>query len=69
MQFVNTNPRQLRMFAREVTRVALEVGTHGVLGGQAQVMGVEGTWKDLTYNVNVRSPWFHLGLRLIFLVG
>ncbi len=38
-----------------MTRVALEVGTHGVLGGQAQVEGVEGTWMDLTQNVNVSS--------------
>jgi osomolarity two-component system, sensor histidine kinase NIK1 len=42
------------MFAKEVTRVALEVGTHGILGGQAQVEGAEGTWMDLTDNVNVR---------------
>lgn len=42
------------MFAAEVTRVALEVGTQGILGGQAQVAGAEGTWKDLTDNVNVR---------------
>src|SRR5262249_34822622 len=39
-------------FASEVTRVAREVGTEGRLGGQAQVMGVAGTWKDLTDNVN-----------------
>ena len=44
---------QLREFAAEVTRVALEVGTKGVLGGQAQVDGVEGTWRSLTDNVNV----------------
>ena len=46
---------QLREFAREVTRVALEVGTHGILGGQAKVDGVEGTWMYLTNNVNVSS--------------
>ncbi len=40
-----------------MTRVALEVGTHGVLGGQAQVTGVEGTWRHLTDNVNVSSPF------------
>ena len=43
---------QLRPFAAEVTRVAREVGTEGKLGGQAQVEGVSGTWKDLTDNVN-----------------
>ena len=43
---------QLRSFAAEVTRVAREVGTEGMLGGQAQVPGVAGTWKDLTDNVN-----------------
>jgi hypothetical protein len=47
---------QLTTFAREVTRVALEVGTYGQLGGQAVVEGVEGTWADLTTNVNVRRP-------------
>ena len=43
---------QLNAFASEVTRVAREVGTEGKLGGQAQVRGVAGTWKDLTDNVN-----------------
>src|SRR2546426_11801505 len=43
---------QLNVFAAEVTRVAREVGTEGKLGGQAQVLGVGGTWKDLTDNVN-----------------
>ena len=43
---------QLRSFAAEVTRVAREVGTEGQLGGQAQVEGVSGVWKDLTDNVN-----------------
>ena len=43
---------QLRSFAAEVTRVAIEVGTEGKLGGQAEVKGVSGTWKDLTDNVN-----------------
>ena len=43
---------QLNSFASEVTRVAKEVGTEGKLGGQAQVKGVAGTWKDLTDNVN-----------------
>src|SRR4051794_16131232 len=43
---------QLRSFASEVTRVAKEVGTEGKLGGQAEVKGVSGTWKDLTDNVN-----------------
>src|SRR5207342_2867333 len=49
---VNTMVDQLRSFAAEVTRVALEVGTEGILGGQADVQGVSGTWKDLTENVN-----------------
>src|SRR5262249_15838586 len=48
----NTRVAQLRWFASEVTRVAREVGTEGKLGGQAQVPGVAGTWKDLTDNVN-----------------
>jgi HAMP domain-containing protein/CheY-like chemotaxis protein/signal transduction histidine kinase len=49
---VNTMVDQLSSFADEVTRVAREVGTEGKLGGQAQVKGVSGTWKDLTDNVN-----------------
>jgi HAMP domain-containing protein/CheY-like chemotaxis protein/signal transduction histidine kinase len=49
---INTMVDQLRAFASEVTRVAREVGTEGKLGGQAQVEGVAGTWKDLTDNVN-----------------
>ncbi len=49
---INTMVDQLRAFADEVTRVAREVGTEGILGGQAQVPGVAGTWKDLTDNVN-----------------
>ncbi|WP_428938558.1 HAMP domain-containing protein [Fontivita pretiosa] len=49
---VNTMVDQLRAFASEVTRVAREVGTEGKLGGQANVPGVAGTWKDLTDNVN-----------------
>jgi HAMP domain-containing protein/signal transduction histidine kinase/CheY-like chemotaxis protein len=49
---VNTMVDQLSSFAAEVTRVAREVGTEGALGGQAQVKGVAGTWKDLTDSVN-----------------
>src|SRR5206468_3960164 len=49
---INTMVDQLRSFASEVTRVAREVGTEGRLGGQAQVPGVAGTWKDLTDSVN-----------------
>ena len=49
---INTMVDQLGAFASEVTRVAREVGTEGKLGGQAQVLGVAGTWKDLTDNVN-----------------
>jgi HAMP domain-containing protein/signal transduction histidine kinase/ActR/RegA family two-component response regulator len=50
---INTMVDQLRSFAAEVTRVAKEVGTEGKLGGQAEVRGISGTWKDLTDNVNV----------------
>jgi HAMP domain-containing protein len=50
---INTMVDQLNAFAAEVTRVAREVGTDGKLGGQAQVKGVAGTWKDLTDNVNL----------------
>jgi HAMP domain-containing protein/CheY-like chemotaxis protein/signal transduction histidine kinase len=49
---INTMVDQLRSFAAEVTRVAREVGTEGRLGGQAQVEGVSGVWRDLTENVN-----------------
>jgi HAMP domain-containing protein/signal transduction histidine kinase/CheY-like chemotaxis protein len=49
---INTMVDQLNSFAYEVTRVAREVGTEGILGGQAQVKGVAGTWKDLTDSVN-----------------
>ncbi len=49
---INTMVDQLRSFAAEVTRVAREVGTEGMLGGQARVEGVSGTWKDLTDSVN-----------------
>src|SRR5204862_421955 len=50
---LNTMVEQLRSFAGEVTRVAREVGTEGRLGGQANVPGAAGTWKDLTDNVNL----------------
>ena len=52
---INTMVDQLNAFASEVTRVAREVGTEGKLGGQAQVPGVAGTWKDLTDNVNMMA--------------
>ena len=52
---INTMVDQLNAFASEVTRVAREVGTEGRLGGQAQVSGVAGTWKDLTDTVNVMA--------------
>ena len=52
---INTMVDQLNSFASEVTRVAREVGTEGKLGGQAQVRGVAGTWKDLTDNVNLMA--------------
>jgi methyl-accepting chemotaxis protein len=50
---INNMVSQLSIFASEVTRVALEVGTEGKLGGQAKVEGVQGTWEALTDNVNV----------------
>src|SRR5438105_2761239 len=52
---INVMVDQLNAFASEVTRVAREVGTEGKLGGQAQVKGVAGTWKDLTDNVNMMA--------------
>ena len=52
---INTMVDQLNAFAGEVTRVAREVGTEGTLGGQANVPGVAGTWKDLTDNVNLMA--------------
>src|SRR6202023_2096600 len=52
---INTMVDQLNAFASEVTRVAREVGTEGKLGGQADVRGVGGTWKDLTDNVNLMA--------------
>ncbi len=52
---INTMVDQLRSFADEVTRVAREVGTEGILGGQAQVRGVSGTWRELTDNVNIMA--------------
>ncbi|MFE2479050.1 HAMP domain-containing protein [Streptomyces sp. NPDC059389] len=52
---INTMVEQLSAFAGEVTRVAREVGTEGRLGGQADVKGVSGTWKDLTESVNVMA--------------
>ncbi|KAL6714083.1 histidine kinase osmosensor [Lecanora helva] len=54
-QTINTMVDQLRAFASEVTRVARDVGTEGVLGGQAKVEGVQGEWKTLTVNVNVMA--------------
>ncbi|KAI9258687.1 hypothetical protein EDC94DRAFT_649616 [Helicostylum pulchrum] len=52
---VNDMVDQLRVFAAEVTRVARQVGTEGMLGGQAAIVGVDGTWKDLTDNVNLMA--------------
>jgi HAMP domain-containing protein/CheY-like chemotaxis protein/signal transduction histidine kinase len=52
---INTMVDQLNAFASEVTRVAREVGSEGILGGQAQVSGVSGTWKDLTDSVNLMA--------------
>src|SRR2546426_888834 len=52
---VNAMVDQLSSFGAEVSRVAKEVGTDGRLGGQAEVKGVSGTWKDLTDNVNIMA--------------
>src|SRR5688572_16215602 len=62
---INTMVDQLSTFAAEVTRVAKEVGTEGKLGGQAQVEGVSGTWKDLTDNVNQLAETLTIQLRAI----
>src|SRR5205807_596946 len=64
-KIVNTMVDQLSTFASEVTRVAREVGTEGKLGGQAQVKGVAGTWKDLTDNVNFMAPNLTIQVRNI----
>lgn len=52
---INAMMDQLQIFASEVSRVAREVGTEGLLGGQARIGGVDGTWKELTDNVNVMA--------------
>jgi HAMP domain-containing protein/signal transduction histidine kinase/CheY-like chemotaxis protein len=62
---INTMVDQLSSFAAEVTRVAREVGTDGKLGGQARVEGVEGTWRDLTENVNQLASTLTTQLRAI----
>jgi HAMP domain-containing protein/CheY-like chemotaxis protein len=62
---INTMVDQLSSFADEVTRVAREVGTEGILGGQAQVKGVSGTWKDLTDNVNFMAASLTTQVRAI----
>jgi signal transduction histidine kinase/CheY-like chemotaxis protein/HAMP domain-containing protein len=62
---VNTMVDQLSSFADEVTRVAREVGTEGKLGGQAQVRGVSGTWRDLTESVNQLASTLTTQLRAI----
>jgi signal transduction histidine kinase/HAMP domain-containing protein/ActR/RegA family two-component response regulator len=66
---VNTMVDQLSSFADEVTRVAREVGTEGKLGGQAQVTGVAGTWRDLTENVNQLASTLTSQLRAIAAVS
>ncbi len=65
---INTMVEQLNGFASEVTRVAREVGTEGKLGGQAEVRGVSGTWKDLTNNVNMLAANLTNQVRNIALV-
>src|SRR5258706_407261 len=66
---INTMVDQLNGFASEVSRVAREVGTEGKLGGQAQVPGVGGTWKDLTDTVNVMGANLTEQVRSIAKVG
>jgi signal transduction histidine kinase/HAMP domain-containing protein/CheY-like chemotaxis protein len=66
---VNTMVDQLQSFAAEVTRVAREVGSEGKLGGQAQVRGVSGTWRDLTENVNQLASTLTTQLRAISAVS
>ena len=66
---VNTMVDQLSSFADEVTRVACEVGTEGKLGGQAQVRGVSGTWRDLTESVNQLAGTLTTQLRAISAVS
>jgi HAMP domain-containing protein len=65
---INAMVDTLRAFADEVTRVAREVGTEGILGGQAQVRGVAGTWKDLTDSVNSMAGNLTSQVRSIALV-
>ncbi|HUF26839.1 MAG TPA: HAMP domain-containing protein, partial [Gemmatimonadaceae bacterium] len=65
---INIMVDQLKSFASEVTRVAREVGTEGILGGQANVTGVAGTWKDLTDNVNFMASNLTNQVRNIALV-
>src|SRR6266581_911735 len=65
---INTMVDQLRSFASEVTRVAREVGSEGILGGQAEVPGVSGTWKDLTDSVNFMASNLTAQVRNIALV-
>src|SRR5256714_8606690 len=62
---INTMVDQLNAFAAEVVRVAREVGIEGKLGGQAQVKGVSGTWRDLTDNVNQLAGTLTTQLRAI----
>src|SRR5206468_3509458 len=62
---INTMVDQLSSFADEVTRVAKEVGTEGKLGGQAEVKGVSGVWKDLTENVNTMAASLTTQVRAI----
>ncbi|MFE9445431.1 HAMP domain-containing protein [Streptomyces sp. NPDC006602] len=62
---LNTMVDQLSSFAEEVTRVAREVGTEGILGGQAEVQGVSGTWKDLTQSVNFMANNLTIQVRQI----
>ena len=66
---VNSMVDQLSTFVSEVTHVALEVGTQGILGGQATVEGVQGMWADLTRNVNMSELFFPLLWLYAFCAG
>lgn len=65
---INTMMDQLQVFGREVSKVAREVGTQGNLGGQAQITGVSGIWKELTENVNIMASNLTIQVREIAVV-
>lgn len=60
---INTMTDQLSLFAHELTRISLELGSHGIFGGQMYVRGVTGTWKDLADNVNYMANLLTMQVR------